>query len=77
MKKLGLFLEGQETVARILVHFAVSRKIAGSTLATIFVLGEEVDSLGLAATKDYFGFSEIICYSFAVCMLISHTFLLN
>ncbi len=65
-------LEGEEAVARILVDFAICRKITWGALAAFSFFGEEIDGLRFAATERNFGFVKIVLYAFAVSMFISH-----
>ena len=69
----GLFLlQSQETIARVFTDHAVFRQVTRGALATVSVLGEEVDSLRFAATQSHFGFAKIVLYSFAVGVFVSH-----
>ena len=71
-EKLGFFLQGQETVSRVLIYLAVSRQVARSSLAAFGVFSEEVDGLRLATTERNFGLVQEIFHTFAVSMFISH-----
>lgn len=70
--RLCFFLQGQETVAWVLVHDAILWQITRGALATFFGLGEEINRLWLTAAQSDFLLVQVVGDAFTVSMFVGH-----